>query len=245
LQQTFLLLKKIIANKLALNQKRFVAEIIGTFIVVVLATGAVIIDAKFNGVLGIPFIAFLPFIGVAVGATPPYLFGKISMAHFNPAVTLGFLITKHITKLELVYYFMAEILGALLGSLFVLLIIGSEADLGANSPNYAYPLPTIFGIEVLASALLMAVIVLVVYTKGLRGYGGLVIGGIVGLDIFFLAFISGASMNPARSLAPALTSGVLGNLWLYWSATFIGTSIVALIARKKFAHFNSFSAAGP
>jgi aquaporin Z len=151
-----------------------------------------------------------------------------------PLQTLGFLITKHITKLDLVYYFIAEIVGALLGSsLFVLLIIGSEADLGANSPNYAFPLPTIFGIEVLASALLMAIIIAVFYTKGLRGYGGLVIGGIVGLDIFFLAFISGTSMNPARSLAPALVSGVLGNLWLYWSATFAGTSIIALIVRKK------------
>lgn len=231
MQETFLLLlKKIIIDRLTLNQKKFIAEVICTFIVVVLATGAVVIDAKYHGVLGIPFIAFLPFIGVAVGI---YLFGKISMAHFNPAVTLGFLITKHITKIELVYYFTAEILGALLGSLFVLLIIGSEANLGANSPNYAFPLPAIFGIEVLASALLMAVIVVVVYTKGLNGYGGLVIGGIVGLDIFFLAFISGASMNPARSLAPAFVSGVVGNLWLYWSATFVGTSIVTLLVRKK------------
>ncbi len=80
----------------------------------------------------------------------------------------------------------------------------------------------------------MAVILTVVYTKGLKGFGGIVIGGMVGLDIFFLAFISGASMNPARSLAPALLSGVLTNLWLYWSATFIGTSIVALALQKKF-----------
>jgi glycerol uptake facilitator-like aquaporin len=232
LQQTFLSLKKIITDKLTLNQRRFIVEVIGTFIVVVLATGAVVIDAKFNGILGIPFMAFLPFIGVAVGV---YLFGKISMAHFNPAVTLGFLITKHITKLQLVYYFTAEILGALLGSLFVMYVIGNEANLGVNSPNYAFPLSAIFGIEVLASALLMAVIVVVVFTKGLRRYGGLVIGGIVGLDIFFLAFISGASMNPARSLAPALVSGVLDNLWLYWSATFIGTSIIALLVRKEFA----------
>ena len=232
MQETFLSLKKITIDKLTLNQKKFIVEVIGTFIIVVLATGAVVIDAKFNGVLGVPFIAFLPFIGVAVAV---YLFGKISMAHFNPAVTLGFLITKHITKLQLVYYFTAEILGALLGSLFVMIIIGNEANLGANSPNFSFPLPTIFGVEILASALLMAVIAVVVYTKGLRGYGGLVIGGIVGLDIFFLAFISGASMNPARSLAPALTSGVLDNLWLYWSATFIGTSIVALLVRKKFA----------
>jgi aquaporin Z len=85
----------------------------------------------------------------------------------------------------------------------------------------------------------MAVIFMVVYTKGLRGFGGIAIGGIVGLDIFFLAFISGASMNPARSLAPALLSGVLGNLWLYWSATFVGTSIVAFILKRKFVSNNS------
>ena len=62
----------------------------------------------------------------------------------------------------------------------------------------------------------MAVIFMVVYAKGLRSFGGIAIGGIVGLDIFFLAFISGASMNPARSLASALISGVVINLWLYW-----------------------------
>ena len=96
----------------------------------------------------------------------------------------------------------------------------------------------VFGIEVLASALLIAVIFTVVYTKGLKGFGGIAIGRIVGLDIFFLAFISGASMNPARSLAPALLSGILGNLWLYWSATFVGTSMVAFLLRKKFVNIS-------
>jgi aquaporin Z len=229
LQQT--LVSKI-TNRLTSTQKKFVAEVIGTFIVVVFATGSVVIDAKTNGVLGVPFIVFAPFVGVALGI---YLFGKISMAHFNPAVTVGFFITRHITtKIQLAYYFAAEILGALLGSLFVKYFIGTQANLGANAPNYAYPLPVIFGIEILASALLMAVVLIVVYTKGLKGFGGIVIGSMVGLDIFFLAFISGASMNPARSLAPALMSGVLSNLWLYWSATFIGTSLIALIYRKKF-----------
>jgi aquaporin Z len=220
-----------IASKLTSSQKRFAAEVIGTFVVVALATGSVVIDAKFGGKLGLPFIAFAPFVGVAIGV---YLFGKISMAHFNPAVTLGFLITRHITKLQLLQYFAAEITGALLASLFVMSIIGTEASLGANTPDYSYPLPLVFGIEALATALLMAVIYLVVYTKGLRRLGGLAIGAMVGLDIFFLAFISGASMNPARSLAPALLSGVLGNLWLYWTATFIGSSTVAFIARRKF-----------
>ena len=157
-----------IVDKLTVNQKKFVVEIIGTFIVVVLATGSVVIGVKLNGVLGIPFIAFAPFVGVAIGV---YLFGKISMAHFNPAVSVGFLITKHITRKLLVLYRSAEIMGAFLASLFVSMVIGKEANLGANAPNYSYPLPLIFGIEVLASALLMAVILTVVYTKGLKGFG--------------------------------------------------------------------------
>jgi aquaporin Z len=72
--------------------------------------------------------------------------------------------------------------------------------------------------------------------KGLRGFGGIAIGGMIGLDIFFLSFISGASMNPARSLAPALVSGYLNDLWLYWIATFVGSGIVAGICRKKFVN---------
>ncbi|MDQ3839600.1 MAG: aquaporin [Thermoproteota archaeon] len=222
-----------ISKRLSSNQKKFIAEIIGTFVVVVLATGSVVIDAKTNGILGIPFIAFAPFVGVAIGV---YLFGKISMAHFNPAVTVCFLITRHITKVQLLYYLAAEIIGALLASLFVKHAIGTEAYLGANAPNYAFPLPLIFGIEILASGLLMVVIFVVVYTKGLKGFSGIVIGGIVGLDIFFLSFISGASMNPVRSLAPAVLSGVMTNLWLYWTATFIGTSIVAFLLKKKLVY---------
>jgi aquaporin Z len=80
----------------------------------------------------------------------------------------------------------------------------------------------------------MFVILIVVYTNGLKGFSGIVIGGIVGLDIYFFALISGASMNPARSLAPALLSGSVGDLWLYWSATFIGTSIVTILLGTKF-----------
>ena len=220
-----------LAKKLTSSQKKFIAEVIGTFIVVVFATGSVVIDAKLGGVLGVPFIAFAPFVGVAIGV---YLFGKISMAHFNPAVTVGYFITKHITSRELLNYFAAEIIGALLGSVFVKYVIGEHANLGANVPNYNFPILVIFGIEVAASALLMVVILLVVLTKGLKGFSGIAIGGIVGLDIFFFSFISGASMNPARSLAPALLSGSVGDLWLYWSATFVGTSIVAFVLRRKF-----------
>jgi aquaporin Z len=129
-----------IAAKLTLIQKRFAAEVIGTFIVVMLATGSVVIDAKLGGKLGLSFITFAPFIGVAVGV---YLFGKISMAHFNRAVTLAFMIGGHITKFQLMQYFAPEIAGALLASLFVMAFIGTEASFGANAPDYSYALPVI------------------------------------------------------------------------------------------------------
>jgi aquaporin Z len=133
-----------------------------------------------------------------------------------------------------IYYFAAEIIGAFLGSFFVLIFIGDMVNLGANTPNYDFSLFLIFLVEVLASAMLMGVIFYVVYTKGLKGFSGIAIGGIVGLDILFLAFISGASMNPARALAPALLSGFIDDLWLYWTAPFVGTAITAILFRKKF-----------
>jgi aquaporin Z len=219
-----------VAHRLSINQRKFVAEVIGTFIVVVFASGSVVVDAKTHGVLGVTFIAFAPFIGVAIGV---YLFGKVSMAHLNPAVTVGYLITGHIRRFQLMYYFAAEIIGVILASIFVKHVIGNEAHLGANSFDHSYPISLVFGTEVFASALLMAVILTVVYTKGLKGFSGIAIGGIVGLDISFLSFISGASMNPVRSLAPALVSGMLNDLWLYWSATFVGTTIIAFALRKK------------
>ncbi|MSV33878.1 MAG: hypothetical protein EXS76_04090 [Nitrosarchaeum sp.] len=213
------------------NLQIFTVELIGTFILVVFATGSIVYDVQTGGTLGIAFAAIAPFIALIIGI---YFFGKISLAHFNPAVTIGYYITGHISKIQIAYYFAAEIIGALFGSLFVMNFIGTGANLGANAPNPDFPTFLIFSVEVLASAMLMAVIFTVVYTKGLKGFGGIAIGGIVGLDIFFLAFISGASMNPARALAPALFSGVLDNLWLYWTAPYVGTIITAFLFRNKF-----------
>ena len=213
------------------NLQIFIVELIGTFILVIFATGSIVYDVQIGGPYGIWFAAIAPFIALIIGV---YSFGKISLAHFNPAVTIGYFITGHISKIQIAWYFAAEIIGAILGSLFVMNFIGEEANLGANAPNYDFSIFLIFPTEVLASALLMAVIFTVVYTKGLRGFSGIAIGGIVGLDIFFLAFISGASMNPARALAPALLSGYVNDLWLYWSAPFVGTIIVAFLFRGKF-----------
>jgi aquaporin Z len=218
-------------NRLSYNQKRFFAELIGTFVIVVFATGSVVLDVKYPGTFGLWFVALAPAVAVSVMV---YAFGKISMAHFNPAVTVGFFITKHMPKNLFPVYLAAEIIGALLGSIFVKYVIGTEANLGANAPDYHFQIPLIVGVEVLATALLMAVIMIVVHTKGLRGFGGIVIGIMVGLDILFLAFISGASMNPARALAPAIVSDFLNNLWLYLTAPFIGSALISGIYRKKF-----------
>ena len=156
------------------------------------------------------------------------------MAHFNPSVTIGFLVTRHMPKNLLLLYLAAEITGALLASVFVKHVIGIDANLGANAPDYHFSVPIIVGIEILVTALLMAMILLVVHTKGLKGFGGAAIGAVIFVDIFFFAFISGASMNPARSLGPAIVSGYLNDLWLYWTAPFIGTALVAIIYKKKF-----------
>jgi aquaporin Z len=215
--------------KLSKSQRIFFAELIGTFVLVVCATGSVVINAKSSGTIGLWFEAFAPFAALSI-LVP--LFGKISMAHFNPAITIMFLITRHMPAKLLPVYLGAEFVGAFLASVFVSIMIGTNANLGANVPNYQYPLATIYGIEILATVILAAVILVVVYNKGLKGLGGLAIGGAVFFDIFFLSQFSGASMNPIRSLAPAVLSGSVDDLWLYWSAPFVGAIIVAVFRRK-------------
>ncbi|MDC8453518.1 MAG: aquaporin, partial [Candidatus Nitrosotalea sp.] len=122
-----------ITNKLSYNQKRFFAELIGTFVIVVFATGSVVLDAKYVGTFGLWFVALAPAVAVAWMV---YAFGKISMAHFNPAVTVGFLVTRHMPKNLLLLYLAAEIIGALLASVFVKYVIGIDANLGSNAPDY-------------------------------------------------------------------------------------------------------------
>ena len=117
------------------NLQIFIVELIGTFILVVFATGSIVYDVQTSGTLGIAFVAVAPFIALIIGV---YSFGKISLAHFNPAVTIGYYITGHISKIQIAYYFAAEIIGAVFGSLFVMSFIGTGANLGANAPNYDF-----------------------------------------------------------------------------------------------------------
>ena len=159
------------------------------------------------------------------------------MAHFNPAVTIAFFITKHVNSKQLPVYFAAQLIGAFLGSIFVLFVIGDYANIGTNAPNLEHNWASIIGIEIIATVFLMWVIYIVVSNKKLANLSGVAIGGIVALDVLFFGEVSGASMNPIRSLAPAIISGTPGDLWLYWTTPFTGTMLVAvvynLLSRRK------------
>lgn len=207
------------------------SELIGTFGLVVAATGSIVLDGRLGGTLGPIFIAVIHFIGLAIVV---YAFRKYSMAHFNPVVTIGFLIAGYTKPKQLPIYFGAQTIGAILGSIFVKYLIGDFAKLGINFANHSYSSSEIYGIEILATVFLMAVILIVVHVKGLIKLTGIAIGGIIALDVFFFGPISGASMNPIRSLAPALLVGIYDDLWLYWTAPFIATVIVSVVYRGKF-----------
>jgi len=207
----------------------FVAELVGTFGLVIAATGCIVYDGMMGGIYGIAFIAIIHFIGIAIVIQ---IFGKYSMAHFNPAVSIAFFITGHIKSRQLPIYFTAQVIGAFLGTIFVKFVFGDYALLGTNAPNLEFTMPEIIGYEILATALLMAVIYVVVHYK-MSKLSGILIAGIIGLDVLFLGPVSGASMNPMRSLSPAIISGVTTDLWLYWTTPFIGTILMAVLYRKK------------
>ena len=208
------------------NKIIFIAELIGTFVLVVGATGSIVYNEMLGGIYGIGFIAAGHLVALSIAV---YAFGKYSMAHFNPAVTIAFFITKHVKGRQLPYYFAAQSVGAFLGSIFVLFAIGDYANLGTNAPDLTYSWGSIFGFEVIASIFLMGVIYIVVHFKKLAIITGVAIGGIVAIDVLLFGEISGASMNPIRSLAPAIISGTPSDLWLYWTTPFIGTIVVAAI----------------
>ena len=208
------------------NKIIFIAELIGTFVLVVGATGSIVYNEMLGGIYGIGFIAAGHLVALSIAV---YAFGKYSMAHFNPAVTIAFFITKHVKGRQLPYYFAAQSVGAFLGSIFVLFGIGDYSNLGTNAPDLTYSWGSIFGFEVIASIFLMGVIYIVVHFKKLAMLTGVAIGGIVAIDVLLFGEISGASMNPIRSLAPAIISGTPSDLWLYWTTPFIGTIVVAVI----------------
>src|SRR3989304_3601040 len=141
--------------------------------------------------------------------------------------------------------FTAELLGtfgllvAATGSIVYDSSLGNVANLCLNFPNHSYPVSLFYGVEIIATIMLMGVILTVVHIKGLNKFAGLAIGAIIALDVYFLGPISGASMNPIRSLSPAIVTGIPEDLWLYLSAPFIGSAIAGLVYHQKFSHFKN------
>lgn len=205
----------------------FLVELAGTFGLLVAATGSIVYDGMMDGVLGIGFISVIHFIGLGAMI---FLFGRYSMAHFNPAVTIAYFIAKYITAKQILVYVTAQTIGAFSGSLFVKYVFGNFAKLGLNYPNYNYNVELFFGIEVIATVFLMGSILIAVNIKELKTiFVSSIVAGTVALDVFFFGSVSGASMNPIRSLIPSLLTGMLSDLWLYLTAPFIGSVIVAFL----------------
>ena len=199
------------------------AEFIGTFALVFAGAGAIMVDAT-TGALG--------HVGVAISfglviMVMIYAVGHVSGAHFNPAVTLAFALTRHFPWPRLVGYWAAQVLGALVAAAILRGSLGDVAHVGATLPSGSQRQSFLW--EVVLTFFLMFVIMAVATdTRAVGEAAAIAIGGTVGLDAMFGGPISGASMNPARSIGPAVVSGDLHALWLYITAPILGAAIGAL-----------------
>jgi MIP family channel proteins len=161
-----------------------------------------------------------------------YTFGHISGAHFNPAVTLAFVVARHFPVRRLVGYWCAQMVGALAAALCLRLLFGDVASGGATLPHGTGGVWQSFGLETLLTFFLMIVIMaMATDTRAVGQAAALAIGATVALEALFAGPISGASMNPARSLGPALISGIWSAQWVYLIAPMLGAVAGALIYR--------------
>jgi len=202
--------------------RRSGAEFVGTFALVTAGCGAIMVNAQTEALTHIGIaLTFGLIITVMIAAT-----GHISGAHFNPAVTIAFAVTRHFPWREVVYYVIAQLLGAVLGVITLRLLLGDVALLGATIPSGS--VLQSFWLEVLLTAVLMFVIISVATDKKAVGTpAALAIGFTVALDAMWGGPISGASMNPARSFGPALVAGIWDHQWVYWFAPILGAIIGA------------------
>jgi aquaporin NIP len=208
-------------------KKRLIAEAIGTFALVFCGTGAIVINEFTGGTVTHPGIA-ITFGFIVMGMI--YAFGDISGAHINPAVTIAFAYAKKFPWKEVPLYVIAQCIGGIIASSILLFLFPENELLGATLPQIA--VLKVFVMEVLLSFFLMVVIINVsTGSKEIGVIAGIAIGGIVLLEAMFAGPITGASMNPARSLAPAIVSGNLQHLWIYLTAPIVGC-IVAVMSCK-------------
>lgn len=202
--------------------KKLLAELLGTFTLVFAGTGAIVINAAHGGAITHVGIAIT--FGLVVLAMI-HTFGDVSGAHLNPAVTLAFAAARRFAWSEVPFYIGAQVVGALAASFLLhFLFPQNPASLGATLP--AGSDMQSFVLELVLTTILMLTILSV--STGAKEKGitaGIAIGGVIALEAMFAGPASGASMNPARSLAPALVSGQLDHLWIYLVAPVLGALI--------------------
>lgn len=205
--------------------RKYLAEFIGTFTLVFCGTGAVVINEISNGQVTHTGIAIT--FGLVVMAMI-YAVGDVSGAHLNPAVTIAFAINKNFEWKKTIPYLISQLAGAIVASITLKLLFPANSLLGATIP--AGSAIQSFVLEVLLTFFLMFVILQVATGSKEQGmFAGLAIGSVVLLEAMFAGPVSGASMNPARSLAPAIVSGHFNGLWIYLTAPFIGALIAVLV----------------
>jgi len=215
-----------------------VSEAIGTFIIVFSGTGAIIVNQISQGAvthLGVSF-AFGGIITALI-----YTLGHISGAHFNPSVTLAFWRSGFFSGHRVPPYVIAQCSGAILASTVLSVSLGSIANLGATVPLNNNWLQS-FLLETILTFILM----LVILGSGLDqrapvGFAGVAIGLTVGLEAAFMGPITGASMNPARSLGPALVGNIWQHHWLYWVAPILGAQLAVAVYRHLSQNFQDIS----
>ncbi len=221
------------------HSRELLAEFIGTFVLIFAGTGAVMVDRLSNGAvthLGISMV-----FGAVVTALI-YSLGHISGAHFNPAVTLAFWSSGFFHQRLVMPYILAQVLGAIAASGLLRISLGAVGNLGATIPRNDDWIQSL-----MLETVLTFILMLVIFGSGLDrrahiGFAGISIGLTVALEATCMGPITGASMNPARSLAPALIGGNLQHQWLYWVAPILGAQLAVIVYRhlsNNFADLNN------
>jgi aquaporin NIP len=203
--------------------RALVAEAIGTFALVFAGAGAVMVDAKTHA---------LGHVGVAISfglviMAMIYAVGHISGAHFNAAVTFAFALTRHFPWARAAGYWLAQFAGAVTAAALLRGSLGNIAHVGATLPSGSQGQSFLWEL-VLTFFLMFVIMAVATDTRAVGEAAAIAIGGTIGLDAMFGGPISGASMNPMRSIGPALVSGDLHALWLYIVAPLIGAALGGL-----------------
>jgi MIP family channel proteins len=203
--------------------RSLVAGLIGAFALVFAGCGAIMVDAK-TGQLGHIGVALSFGLVIMFGV---YAVGHVSGAHFNPAVSFAFALTRQFPWRRTAAYCGAQVAGAFAAALLLRASLGDVADLGTTQPSGSQAQAFVW--ELILTFFLMFVIMAVATdTRAAGEAAAIAIGGTVALDALVGGPVTGASMNPARSIAPALVSGNLHALWLYVAAPILGASLGAL-----------------